>query len=338
MNPTIIFPKLGEVVLEDQAIPEVTSGHVLVKTRTSLISTGTELTMLSGDFPPDSLWATRWAQYPVTPGYSNIGEVVEVGEGADASLLGKRVATCGNHRLYNLIPAETVIPVPSAGIADSHAAFHTLSAIVMNGVRKAKLEWGETVAVFGLGLLGQLAVRFARLSGCRPVFGIDISDARLALLPEDSGIVRVNPNTDDLDAVINDRTRGRLVDAAFEVTGNADLIAGQVGHIRRQGRLIILSSPRGDSAFNFCDLCHYPAISIIGAHTLSHPAHESADNPWIVGRNIELFFDLLQSGELDMAPLISHETGYDEGPAMFRMLLEDRSRSMGVILNWEGCA
>ena len=82
---------------------------------------------------------------------------------------------------------DVLAQVPDS-IAGEEAAFFTLAQTVMNGVRRSRVGWGESVAVFGLGILGQLAVRFCRLCGVRPVFGVDPAAKRRALLPEDAGI------------------------------------------------------------------------------------------------------------------------------------------------------
>ena len=332
-NPQIIFPEARKVLLQDSPVPVPGDGEVLVQSRCTLISTGTELTTLSGDYPKGSLWDTRWGKFPVLPGYSNIGEVVGLGPGADGSWLGARVASTGRHARYNVLPASALNRLPE-GLVDEQAAFFTISGICMNGVRRAKVGWGDSVVVFGLGLLGQFAVRYSRLSGAWPVIGVDVAPQRLALLPADLGVHAVNAReTDPLEA-IRDLTRGRLADCAFELTGVASLIPDEIQAVRRQGRFAILSSPRGNTDFNFCDLCHYPSISIIGIHNLSHPACETGDYQWTFARHTELFFDLLAAGQVETAPLITHRGTWEEGPALFEMLLEDRSEAMGVVMDW----
>ena len=334
-NPQIIFPEARKVVLQDSPMPVPAEGEVLVKSRCTLISTGTELTMLSGDYPPGSLWDTRWGKFPVQPGYSNIGEVVGLGPGVEEAWLGARVASPGKHARYNVLPATALSRVPE-GLAEEEAAFFTISGICMNGVRRAKVGWGDSVVVYGLGLLGQFALRYSRLSGAWPVIGVDVAPKRLALLPQDPGVHGVNPRETDALEAIRDLTRGRLADCAFELTGIAALIPEEIKAIRRQGRFAILSSPRGNTDFNFCDLCHYPSISIIGIHTLSHPAVETGDYQWTFGRHTELFFDLLAAGQVETGSLITHRGTWEQGPALFEMLLEDRSEAMGVVMDWRG--
>ena len=76
-NPTVVFVEPKKAVIEDRPIPKPDEGQVLVKARRTLISTGTELTIFKGEFPKDGGWAA-WAKFPFTPGYSNIGDVIEV--------------------------------------------------------------------------------------------------------------------------------------------------------------------------------------------------------------------------------------------------------------------
>jgi len=331
-NPTVVFTGPRHVTVENRAKPSLNAGELLIKTRCTLISTGTELTILSGDFPPDSVWA-RYAKYPAVPGYNNIGQVVNIGPGVSRDWLRKKVATQGSHALFVVAKTSEARSIHRE-IADEHAVFFTIAEIVMNGVRRGNVRWGEAIVVFGLGLLGQLAVRFCRLCGARPVIAVDIAAQRLRRLPSDPAVVPVSASQENVPAAVRDATRGRMADAAFEVTGNPAVIPDEFKVLRKQGRLIVLSSPRGKTSFDFHDLCNAPSFTIIGTHNSSHPQYATPDNPWTKLRDAEFFFDLVGDGELDLAPLISHRASYIEAPRLYQMLLEDRSQAMGIILDW----
>ena len=247
--------------------------------------------------------------------------------------IGKKVGTYGGHTRYTLSDPQTVRPIHRE-ISDEHAAFFTIAEIVMNGVRRAKVTWGEAVVVYGLGLLGQLTVQFCRMAGAWPIFAVDVADSRLARLPKDSAIVPVNAVSEDVKSVVEKHTRGRLAEVVFEVTGLPDLIPKQFETLHRQGRYVVLSSPRGKTSFDFHDLCNAPSYTIIGAHNMSHPPLATPDYPWTMHRHAELFFDLVAEGELDIDPLISHRERYTEAPRLYDMLLRDRSAAMGVVLDW----
>lgn len=331
-NPTVVFKEPMVVTVELKPMPDLKEGRVLIRTTKTLVSTGTELTILKGEFPKDSAWA-RYGRYPFTPGYDNVGVVVDVGPGVDKSLLGKRVATYREHAMYVSARKDELRMIPD-GVSDEQAAFFAIAEIVLNGVRRACVRLGESVVVYGAGLLGQFATVFCRLCGARPVVVIDVSNKRLSLLPRDPAVVGLNPQEVEVAEEVSKLTRGRMADVVFEVTGEPGLIASEFKCLRRQGRFVVLSSPRGPTLFDFHDLCNSPSFTIIGAHNSSHPPFETLDNPWTMHRHSELFFDLILSGEIDVDRLISHNEPYEKAPEVYGMLLEDRTRAMGVIFHW----
>jgi len=332
-NPVIVFTGPRQVTIEDQPQPQPGAGQLLCRTRRSLISTGTELTVLSGEFPAGSAW-DEYGKYPFRAGYSNVGEVVAVGPEMDEGWRGRRIASVTPHALYNLVDASQAMPVRE-DVPDEEATFFMLASIAMNGVRRAEVTWGESVVIYGAGLVGQLAARFCRLAGARPVVVVDIAQERLGLLPDGPALIALNATEENVSEVVGKVTRGRLADVVFEVTGNPALIAQQFAMLRHQGRFVILSSPRGASKFDFHDLCNAPSYTIIGAHVCSHPQHGELDLPWTMGRHAELFFDLVAEKELQVSPLISHRAPYSEAEGLYAMLLEDRSQAMGVVLEWD---
>ncbi len=332
-NKTVVFTGPKEVVLEDREIPSPKANQILVKTRCTLISTGTELTILNGKFPDKSAWAD-YAKYPFVPGYNNIGDVVDVGPGVDRTWMNRKVAVSDIHAQYVAVDLEYAHRPVRPDIPDEQAVFFTIAEIVMNSIRRANVRWGESVAVYGLGLLGQLTVLICRLCGARPVFAIDTAENRLERLPADPAIVRINPKKDDVVAVVQKATRKRMADVVFEVTGNPKIITDEFKVLRRLGRFVVLSSPKGPTLFDFHDLCNAPSYTIIGTHFGSHPPHETPDNPWTYMRHAELFFDMIADRELDIGRLISHREPYTEACRLYRALLADRSNAMGVVLDW----
>src|SRR5262245_52851802 len=190
--------KSGELTVLDAPPPVCRPGGVLVRSEFSLISTGTEMMKVSeakmsmlgkARARPDQVRKVldsvaqqgavatykkvmnRLDSY--TPlGYSLCGTVVEVGRGAEEFRVGQRVAAAGNeyalHAEYNWVPVNLCAAVPK-GVAPEHAAFSTVGAIAMHGVRRAEVQLGDTACVIGLGLVGQLVVRLLIACGGRGV-------------------------------------------------------------------------------------------------------------------------------------------------------------------------
>ncbi|WP_255171481.1 zinc-dependent alcohol dehydrogenase [Natrononativus amylolyticus] len=332
-NHTVVFTDVESPAIEERPVPKPEADQVLIRSNRTLVSTGTELTALAGDVPRGSSWDDH-IEYPFTPGYNNIGTVVETGDDVASVSTGQRVATYGGHAEYVCTAAAACRPIPD-GVTDDEATFFTIAEIVMNGVRRSDLTWGESATVYGLGLLGQLAVRVCSAAGARPVVGFDVADSRLEYLPDDPGVVGANPLSDDPESTVRAAGNDRLADVVFEVTGNPDVITDEFNVLREQGRLVVLSSPRGETTIDLHDHCNAPSYAIIGAHNASHPPVATPGNPWTQHRHAELFFDLVEDGTLEVAPLISHTESYREAPRLYGDLLEDRSEAMGVVLEWE---
>lgn len=333
-NDRIVFPEPETVTIEEQPIPEPGPNEVLIETERTLVSTGTELANLTNQ--------TGETAYPFTPGYNNIGTVIECGDHRTEELLGKRVASYGDHAQYVLASEprpsvsafQTYRPVPDSVSVDE-AVFFTIAEIVMNGLRRGSVEWGETVVVFGLGLLGQFATRLCHFAGARPVVGVDIAESRLSWLPDRSGITALNGSEEDYLDSLQTMTDGDLADVVFELTGIPDAIPDEFDALGEYGRFVILSSPRGETRFNFNQRCSSPSHRIIGAHNNSHPSVATPDNPWTHQRHAELFFDLVRTGDLDVAPLISDRRSYTDAPDIYESLLSDRRQAMGIVFEWD---
>ncbi len=335
-NFAVAMPASGRVEVVSIPMPEVGPGEVLLRTRYTLISGGTELTMLGNEGTGEA-WK-RFAAPQSTVGYSHVGEVLEVGAGVDPSWIGQRVATLCPHAAYTTIhvaPVEGrrsgITAVPS-GVSDQAATLASLAAVAMNAVRRGSLVFGESVAVVGLGLLGQLATRLCAFGGARPVFGVNRSADRFRWL---TGARAVSGSSEERRAAILAGNRGQLVDLVIEASGDPQAIAEALTLVRPQGRFVILSSPRGETRVDLHDWCVWPSITIIGAHMRSHPAVATPEQPWTLTRHVRLFLDLLAGGDLAVDDLISHVLPAERAPEAYALLAERRAPApMGVCLRW----
>jgi 2-desacetyl-2-hydroxyethyl bacteriochlorophyllide A dehydrogenase len=305
---------------------------VLLRTEKTLISTGTELTALTGDFPPGSRWA-GYIQYPVGVGYSSVATVAGVGEGVESVKAGDRVASWAPHATHALYSADRLWSVPD-GVDSEAASFATLTEIVMNGLRRGRVAFGESVVVVGAGLLGQLAVHLCRVAGAWPVIAVDPAAWRLEIARTMGAHGVVALPSGDAGGEVERLTQGRMADVVFEITGSPQAIPGAFKLARQLGRVVLLGSPRGPVSIDFHEEAHSLGLEIIGAHNTTHPAQATLHTPWDIARHVQLFLEWQAAGVIDVRPLISHRYSWRDAPEAYRMLLEDRSQALGVILDW----
>lgn len=339
LSSGLVFTMPYQAEWEKVDLPDPGRGEMLTRTRKTLISTGTELTAYTGDYPAGSAWS-RYVQYPWREvGYSNVGEVVAVGPDVTEYEIGQRVVSGGRHASHNLLSLSGWlggVPAIPDGVTDDQALFWQLGKTVMNGVRLARIALGEAVVLVGAGILGQLATQYARLSGAFPLIAVDLSERRLEISQAHGATHILVGGRDALLDDIRSATRGRMADVAFEITGNQHVIPTILRMVRRRGRVILLGSPRGKVAIDFHDEVHTLGLHIIGTHVTTHPEVETPFNQWTPERNGELFFDLVMAGELQLDDMITHRYQWQDAPAAYAMLAADRTQAMGVALEGWG--
>ncbi len=309
-NPSVFFTAPGVVEIVDQRQPEPKPGEVLIRTRKTLISTGTELTLPHARARQGSAW-DGITQFPQPVGYSHVGQVVAVGEGVGSQWLGVRVDTHSFHSAYVTCAADQLRVLPGA-VSDEDATFTTLAEVVMNGLRRSRLLWGESLAVFGLGILWAALCTNRKRSWCGP----DLR-SRTFRLPSwqatwppwihcfenaagDGG------STALLRTAVEEHNRGRRVDLVVELTAVPELIPAEFDLVRDLGRFLVLSSPFDATHFDFHDLCNRRSLTIIGADGFSHPRVETPDNPWTGKRHGDLFLEWLATGRVTVSEMVSH--------------------------------
>jgi 2-desacetyl-2-hydroxyethyl bacteriochlorophyllide A dehydrogenase len=232
-----------------------------------------------------------------------------------------------------LFSANHLWTIPAVVDAEA-ASFSTLAEIVLGGVRLSRLMLGESVVIVGAGLLGQMAARFCHIAGAWPIIVIDPAETRLQAACA-VGRVQPLPMTVDMARLDVERlTNGRMADVVFDITGNPIAMQGALRLARRKGRVVVLGSPRGPVSIDFHEEVHTRGLEIIGAHNSVHPPIETPHAPWTMERDVKLFLEWQATGVIDVRPLITHRFGWRQVSEAYQMLVEDRSRALGVILDW----
>jgi predicted dehydrogenase/threonine dehydrogenase-like Zn-dependent dehydrogenase len=367
--------KSGELTVLDVPAPACRPGGVLVQSLFSLISTGTEMMKVTeaklsmigkARARPDQVRKvldtvaqqgavetykkvmTRLDSY--TPlGYSLCGVVTEVGAGAEEFRVGQIVAAAGNdhalHAEYNWIPVNLCAAVPR-GVAPEHAAFSTVGAIAMHGVRRAEVQLGETACVIGLGLVGQLVVRLLIAAGVR-VIGIDVIEERCRLA-EQAGAVRCAAPTDEgmaaLQAALDELSSGRGADHVFLAAGGSSNAPVETAAklARDRARVIDIGKTSLDlpwSAYYDKELDVRLSRSYGPGRYDDRYELEGIDYPagyvrWTERRNLECFLDLVARKEIEVETLVSGVFPLEDAQSVYADLGSGSLKAVGVLLQY----
>ncbi len=331
-NLSVAFTGANRVELHDLAVPAPSTGEVLIETRRTLISTGTELTCLGRRFEPGSHW-DQWVQYPFSPGYSNAGVITQTGPGVTRFKVGDRVASRTVHQRFVVAREENLVAIPDA-VSDDEAVWFGIACIVQNGVRRAGHELGDSIVIIGLGLLGQLAVQFARLSGAREIIAIDTAPRRLEFARSHGASLLLQKSVADARADILTATQGRLADVVYDITGHPSVLSSALTLARDLGKVVLLGDAGSPTQQHITGDLISRGLRLIGAHD-SNPPKTASDHAWWTRNHMaDLFMTYLGRRQMQVDDLITHRFKPAEAAAAYARLTEDRATAMGVVFEW----
>ena len=366
--------KDGEMVVQELPVPQLSSGMVLVKNHYSLISAGTEgstvkaarknLIAKAKERPQqvqqvlESLRTKGIVQTyravvkkldAYSPlGYSCAGEVIDVADDVKDFKIGDLVACAGNQYAFHaeVVAVPINLCVKLNNNADlSLACYNTLGAIAMEGVRQADLRLGETCAVIGLGLIGQLACLELQASGVR-VIGIDVSERAINQAAEHCVDIAFTRNTPGIEEIINTYTNGIGVDAVIiaAATNSLDPVNFAGAICRKRGKVVVLGAvPTGfdrepyyyKKELELKMSCSYGP----GRYDLNYE-EKGIDYPvayvrWTEKRNMEIFQELIASKRIDISYLTTHTFSFEDAPKAYDIVAKRTEPFLGIVLKYD---
>ncbi|MFC1633564.1 alcohol dehydrogenase catalytic domain-containing protein, partial [Planctomycetota bacterium] len=366
--------KSGEIVTQELPWPQVGPGKVLVRNHYSLISPGTEGSTVKAArknligkamarpqqvkqvveaFKSHGLVQTYRAVLKkmdaYSPlGYSCAGEVIEVGTAVAGFQRGDKVACAGlgyaNHAEIVCVPRNLCVKLaPDANL--QRACYNTLGAIALQGIRQADLRLGESCAVIGLGLLGQLTCLMLRASGVK-VFGIDVDEKIVQIAGEhccDKAWIRLAPG---VRLQIEQESHGLGVDAVIITAGTVSLdpinFAGEI--VRKKGRVIVVGAvPTGfernphwyRKELELKMSCSYGPGRYDRGYEEAGSDYPFAYVRWTENRNMQAFQELIYSERIDLDYLSTHVFPLEDAPKAYNMIINRSEPFLGVVLTYE---
>jgi predicted dehydrogenase len=375
MKQVIENMKTGKVELVEVPVPRCGPNDLLVRTVSSLISAGTEKLMIETGKKslagkalarPDlvalalqkakregffSVFREAMARLdePVPLGYSSAGVVLEVGSKVRGFTVGDSVACAGagfaSHAEVVKVPHDLCVKLPKGSkrrraLSYEEASFVMLGGIALHGFRTAKLSFGETVVVVGLGVIGLLTAQIAKAYGCR-VVGIDIDRQKVKLAQQLGCDCSLTIGSDDVEGAVLDATHGEGADAVILTAAtkdNSPIVLAE--RIARRRAIIVLV---GVSEITLTRKAFWEKELVFTVSRAAGPGSErrgeASSYPldavrWTESRNLQEFIRLLATDKVQVARLITHRYPIQHATAAYDMILKGRERYLGVLLTY----
>ena len=383
MKQVLQHARTGEILVEEVPAPQLLPGCVLVRIAASVVSAGTE--RASAEFARKSLLQKAKSRpdlvreviskvqrdgifsaiqtvrsrldQPQSPGYSSAGTVIAIGEGVNDLQPGDRVACAGAgfavHAEIACVPRLLVarIPIRSLAAGDEvpfdEAAFATLGAVALHGIRTAEVRLGDSVAVIGLGLLGQLTAQLLKAAGCR-VFGMDIDAAR-ADLARNLGADIVASSTAIFRDLCSEASHGVGVDSVLITaeTSSSDPV-NLAGSIARDRAVVVAVGTVGmdierksyyEKELDFRISRSYGPGRYDTAYEQKGRDYPIGYVRWTETRNMEAFVQLLGDKKVNVGALITHRFPIDRAQSAYDLITgKSRAPFLGVVIEYSGSA
>jgi threonine dehydrogenase-like Zn-dependent dehydrogenase len=346
MSEVLVFTqprKIGFDTLEDRPLE---AKEIRVRTLYSGISAGTEMTAYRGSNPylskqwdaKNRLFLASEAPsqpYPLSGwGYEEVGEVIEVNPEVTSLKVGDIVYGTWGHRTQHILQEEYANKrIKPAGLDPILAIYSHIGPIALNGILDANIHVGETVAVFGLGVLGQVIAQLAKLNGAR-VFGVDMIEKRLDLAKEVGAIERgFNPKEGSPAEQIKALTNGRGADVTIEVSGSARALHEAVRATAYSARVVALGFFQGEAqGLLLGEEFHHNRISLVCSQIGN--VDPSLSYRWDRIRLIHTIMDLQAKGSLNLRPVITHVIPFRQAAQGFQILDETPDQALQVVLDF----
>jgi predicted dehydrogenase/threonine dehydrogenase-like Zn-dependent dehydrogenase len=367
MKQVVQYLSDGVTKLIEVPVPAADANALLIKTKTTLISAGTERMLIEfggasllskarqqpekvkqvfEKISTDGLLTTIDAVHaklmqPIPLGYCNVGIILDVGMHVADYKVGDRVVSNGGHADVVKVMPNLCAKIPDT-VDDESAAFVVIASIGLQGIRLANPTLGEAFVVIGTGLIGLLTVQLLRAQGCR-VLAIDFDKDKLALAKQ-LGAQTCNPSAgEDPVAAGMAFSRGRGVDGVIitAATQSSDPVTQAARMSRKRGRIVLvgvtgLELNRADfyeKELSFQVSCSYGP----GRYDPNYE-DKGQDYPfglvrWTEQRNFEAVLDMLASGQLNVTPLITHRFAFENAPKAYDVLTTDRA-VLGMLLQY----
>ena len=336
-NLKVVFTARRSVQWERELISECDVGpnRLLIRSQSSLISSGTELAVYTGTHVRFSYTDERRWSYPMCMSYATVGQVQRVGEGTKGFSQKDWVFVDSVHQRYVIAdPSKQIVCRLADGMDLRYAPFAALANVSNTALQLSPAGPSDHVVILGLGMVGNLAGQLYRRTGAN-VIGADLIEARCAIARECGFDQIVNTQEQDLLSVVRNVTGGRGADIVVEATGSPPVVSTALSVARPKGQVILLGSTRGlVPNLDVYSLIHCAGLVVKGAHVNVFPRFRAAGESYNRYDGLAHMVSLIASDQLAIPPLLSDIVPPDGLRDAYEKLISDKATHMGILIDW----
>jgi 2-desacetyl-2-hydroxyethyl bacteriochlorophyllide A dehydrogenase len=327
MPRRIIFPAKGVVELVPFEVRPPAAGEVSVRTLYSLMSIGTETTILHERYDADTHFAARFRFPQLKTGVQTIARIDAVGDGVTEFRPGDTIFMRMAHTSHWTLDASQCSPVP-AGLDLESACWCGLAKTAFRAAHAAPFQLGSEILVVGAGPVGQMTLRWAHAAGARRIAVVDLSELRLRLAREGGATdVHLGSLAGLREALVPDPATGGF-EIVVDTTGNPQVFAIALGFARPFGKLVLL----GDTGYPSRQCLTSDAMTRGLTIVATHDHHDRGG--WTQRRIDDLFFKLVADGSFDLDGLVTHRFRPEDCAGAYALATERRDDAVGVLFDW----
>ena len=327
----LIVTGARQAEFEEVDQPACGATDVLVRSRTTAISTGTELRVYRAspvDHEGKYLHERVPFVLPAENGYSMVGDVIETGPEVDGISAGDRVFLPAAHRQVAVMDVSRVTPLPES-VPDDEAALLSILEVAHRALRDGEPPAGGNVVIIGQGVIGLSALAYCVAFGLRTAV-VDLEPARLEIARQMGADLAVSPADGDYQQQVLELFDGAGADVALEAGSNWTTIRTAMELTRTDGRVVIVSRHTLQPDFNpFGQGFLGKRLSLVT--TYGYPPEGSR---WDQRASVGLTVDLLARGRLPVRPMLTHSFGWYELPEVYARLDQGDRTMVGAVLDW----
>ena len=320
----------NKVAIEEMPIRKLQDDDVIVSMKYTLISNGTEKSRLMGTYNSET-------KFPYIPGYSGVGIVKDTGKKVLSVKPGDRVfVSHGGHASVNIKRESSLVKIPEK-VSDIDAVYAKIASFPMHALRRTHFEFGESVVIVGLGMLGLFGVQLAKIGGALPIVAIGNRDERRELAYKFGADYVFEPQKEKLvEEVINVASiTGKGADVIIETSGTTEGLNLALQYVAKNGRISLVGCNRvTEHPIDLWKL-HLKGVQLVGANASTQKNYESAMGQWTARKNFNAVFGYMNKNVLTPSLIPSKIYSPLEAPRIYRDLVEDSNFPLGVVFDWD---